>query len=155
LLPILEVVSGVLLLFGFWLVPTAILATLMFASFLIATIINIVRETEIPCFCFGTGNLDKIGWHTAARILSLMVISIVLVFTAHLSFEISTLLHLPVAIIVPLVLLTIFGLLMLSLLETLPLVVKAWTAPAIARPKRTTNLVWHRERLKGKEEGLL
>ena len=140
---------GVLLLFGFWLVPTAILATLMFASFLIATSINIVRETEVPCFCFGTGNLDKIGWHTVARILLLLVISIVLVFTAHLSFEIRTLLHLPADIVIPLGLLTVFGLLMLSLIEIVPLAVKAWTAPAVARPDR---MVWHRETIENKEE---
>ncbi len=127
----------------------------MLTSFLLATNINIVRKRELPCFCFGTGNLDKIGWHTVARILLMLIVSLVLVFTPHLPYEISVLLSVPVAIFVPLVMLTIFGLLVLSVVEVVPLVVKAWTAPAVARPKRTMNLVWQRELLDEKEEALL
>lgn len=150
LLPSVELVTGVLLIVGEWMVFfAAILAVAMFTSFAIAVSITLIRKRVIPCFCFDADSSDALGWHTLARILLLWLGALVLIFSPNpptllrglSSFDpFSTLIRL-----VPIVSLTAFGLLALSLVELSPLIIRAWTAPAIRSPGRTAHVVWTRE----------
>lgn len=149
LLPAVELVTGVLLLVGEWVLLAAILAVAMFTSFAIAVSVNLIRKRVMPCFCFGANSADALGWHTLTRILLLLLGAFVLVFSPAPpnmlrslgSFDsVSTLIAL-----VPVVTLTAFGLLILSLVELSPLIIRAWTAPAIRSPRQAATVVWTRE----------
>jgi len=148
-LPAAEIVTGILLLLGSWMQHAAIMSTTMFVSFAIAVGINLARKRKIPCFCFGADS-SKIGWHTETRILFLLFASLILALAPHhqdvlldfiLDPSISGLINL-----IPMILVTTFGLLLLSLIEVSPLVVKAWTVRAIQPTHRGYSIVWTNER---------
>lgn len=146
LLPIVELVTGILLVAGVWLPLAATLAVAMFASFAVAVGINLNRKRNIPCFCFGADASEPLGWHTLARSILLLFAALMIVLApfgldmfkhSGASFSIVALVDL-----IPIGLLTICGLLMLALLEVAPLVIRAWTARAVQPPPQTFNIVW-------------
>lgn len=147
LLPALELVTGMLLLVGVWVQLAAVLATAMLSSFAIAVGSNLARKRKMPCFCFGMNAADTIGWHTFTRIVLLLVASIALVFAAPAVTSISfTAFSLDEIVqFVPLALLTIFGLLILALIEVAPWVVRAWVSPAARRNEHSSTIIWIRE----------
>ncbi len=149
LLPMIETGTGTLLLLGNWIQPAAIVSVTLFVSFSIAVGLNLARRRKIPCFCFGADSSD-IGWHTAIRILLLLVTSLFIAINPHdqdallgyiISPSIAGLINL-----IPTILLTVFGVLMLSIIEISPLVMRAWMAKAVRFAHREYNIAWTRER---------
>lgn len=147
-LPMIEIGTGALLLLGYWIRPAAIISAILFVSFSIAVGINIGRKRKIPCFCFGADS-SNIGWHTAIRILLLLFVSLFILINPHdqdavigyvINPSITSLINL-----IPAVLLTVFGILVLSVIEISPLVIRAWTAKAVRLAHREHSVVWTRE----------
>lgn len=143
LLPLLEVGTGALLFLGILVRAAALLASLMFLSFAIAVSINLARRRDMPCFCFGADSTDKLGWHTLIRILLLLSFTLGLILLPDAS--INVLLTEEHLTLVPVLLLTAFALLVLSLLELSPWVVRAWTVPAIRPSQSRLSVVWMRD----------
>jgi len=148
LLPMVEIGAGALLLLGSWMRPAAIVSATLFVSFSIAVGLNLARRRKIPCFCFGADS-SNIGWHTAIRILFLLFTSLFIAINPHdqdillesiISPSIVSLINL-----IPTILLTVFGILMLSVIEISPLVMRAWTAKAVRPAHRGYGIVWTRE----------
>ena len=149
LLPMVEVGTGTLLMIGSWTRPAATVSAILFVSFAIAVGLNLARRRKIPCFCFGSDS-SNIGWHTAIRILFLFFISLFIVISpnsqdALLGFIINPSLA-GLINLIPAILLTVFGIVMLSVIEILPLVLRAWTAKAVRLAHQRDNIVWTRER---------
>lgn len=148
LLPVAEVGTGTLLLIGVWIQAAAIVSAAMFASFSIAVGLNLIRKRQMPCFCFGADS-SNIGWHTLTRILLLLLSSSFLAIT-HIEQDALWSLFVDPTIaklinLIPTILLTAFGLLVVSLLEVTPLVIQAWTARAAPPTYRGYSVVWTRE----------
>lgn len=149
LLPVVEIGTGTLLLLGSWMRPAAIVSATLFVSFSIAVGLSLARRRKIPCFCFGADS-SNIGWHTAIRILFLLFISLFIVISpnnqnALLGYIINPSLA-GLINLIPAILLTVFGIVMLSVIEILPLVLSAWTAKAVRPAHQRDNIVWTRER---------
>ena len=66
ILPWVELITGLLLLFGIAVKENAFIINLLLAVFIIAITINIIRGLDINCGCFGTKSGTKIG---AAKLL--------------------------------------------------------------------------------------
>jgi len=149
LLPVIEMGTGALLLLGVWVRPAAMISAAMFVSFAIAIGINLARKREMPCFCFGADSSDKMGGHTMTRILLLLLSAAVLALALPAPDPLWNLIRaLSVAELVnlvPVVLLAAFGLLLLSLVEVSPWVIRAWTAPAVRPAHRGFSVVWTRD----------
>ena len=60
-LPWIEVISGILLLFGILVKENSFIISLLLAVFIGAIIISLARGLDITCGCFGTINGSKIG----------------------------------------------------------------------------------------------
>ncbi|OGO35913.1 MAG: hypothetical protein A2W35_19150 [Chloroflexi bacterium RBG_16_57_11] len=149
LLPFVELGTGVFFILGVWILPAATISAAMFASFTFAVTINLLRKSEIPCYCFGADARDKMGWHTLVRIVLLFTASLALILYPAFPDPIRTFVYQPstdgLVELVPLIAISIFGLLFISLLETYPWIVRAWTAPAIKAPSRSVSYTWIRE----------
>lgn len=150
LLPLIEIGTGVFLLLNIWVQPSAFIGGLMFISFAIAVIVNLVRRRDIPCYCFGADSSSKLGWHTLLRITLLFIITVPLAIIPSTSDPISAIISNPSLSLlinsVPLLALTAFGLSVLSLTEVAPYIVRAWTEqPGITAPTHSPRLVWTRE----------
>jgi uncharacterized membrane protein YphA (DoxX/SURF4 family) len=65
--PWLELMLGVMLLFGLGTAAAAGLAMVLFLSFSAAIGINLARGRDFNCHCFGTMQSDKIGWPALIR----------------------------------------------------------------------------------------
>jgi len=149
LLPFVEIGTGAFLLLGMWLPLVAIMSAAMFLSFAIAVTINLFRKREMPCYCFGADSSDKMGWHTLIRILLLLSATIVLVFSPSAPDPVRIFIRAPSLDIftnlVPIAFITVFGLLLLSLIEVSPWVIRAWTALAVRPVNRGFSVVWTRD----------
>jgi uncharacterized membrane protein YphA (DoxX/SURF4 family) len=150
LLPLIEIGTGVFLLLNRWVRPSAFISGLMFISFAIAVIVNLVRKRDIPCYCFGADSSTKLGWHTLLRIMLLFMITVPLAIMPSTLDPISAIISNPSLSLfinsVPLLILTAFGLSVLSLTELAPYIVRAWTEqPGITTPAHSPKLVWTRE----------
>lgn len=78
-LPFVEVLCGVYLLIGLFLKPAAAIVMLMLLSFMIATLVNLLRGTDLQnCGCFDPEEL--FGWHTFVRQIGYMAAAIWLWF---------------------------------------------------------------------------
>ena len=150
LLPMVEIGAGALLFLGIWIRPAAVVSMALFASFAIAVGLNLARKREMPCFCFGADAADKMGWHTLTRILPLLLFAIVLALAPFAPDPLQSMIRDPslagLVNLVPIALLSLFGLSMLSLVEISPWVIRAWTAPGVRPAKQAFSVVWTRER---------
>jgi uncharacterized membrane protein YphA (DoxX/SURF4 family) len=148
-LPWIELFLGSLFIIGFALKIAATLSICVFLSFAVAVTINLVRQRNIPCFCFGADNKDRLGWQTLARIILLLISSIAIYLSTSYSnpwlYFLSPYSKIHFGLLFTNVVLTIFGILMLSLVDVLPWVIKAWTAPTIRPPCRSVSYTWYRE----------
>lgn len=145
LLPLVEIDTGALLFSGIWIRPAAAVSAMMFISFSIAVGVNLARNRRMPCFCFGADS-SEIGWHTLARIFLLATASFSLISfptNPDLLWRLVFGFSIPLLIdFIPVVLITAFGLLLLSLIEVSPLVVRAWTSRAIRPANYRYSVVW-------------
>ena len=81
-LPWLEVVAGLLLVFGVWVRAGSLLAALLFAAFLGAIAMAMSRGLDIECGCFGTGSAARVGFKALAFDALCLMAALALLFTA-------------------------------------------------------------------------
>ncbi len=60
-LPWVELISGILLLFGVSVKENSFIITALLAIFIVAIIVSLLRGLDINCGCFGTINGSKVG----------------------------------------------------------------------------------------------
>lgn len=75
LLPWLEVVIGLCLFLGLWVRIAALVAILLFTSFIIAIGINLARKRVLSCSCFGNFGQEKIGSSIILRNIVFLLLS--------------------------------------------------------------------------------
>jgi len=77
-IPVAELLAGLGLLSGFWLVPATSLAMLLFITFCVAMSINLVRgRRDLSCHCGGAIGNHLISWWLVGR-NGLLILSLVL-----------------------------------------------------------------------------
>ncbi len=77
-IPLAELLAGLGLISGFWLVPAIVLAMVLFVVFCIAIIINLVRgRRDLSCHCGGAIGNHLISWWLVGR-NGLLILSLVL-----------------------------------------------------------------------------
>jgi uncharacterized membrane protein YphA (DoxX/SURF4 family) len=82
-LPWIEVLCGLLLIFGQWTRSAALVSGLLLVVFVIAVSITLVRGLDINCGCFNTNEGRKVGMKLLGEDLLLLGISSVLVLKAR------------------------------------------------------------------------
>jgi uncharacterized membrane protein YphA (DoxX/SURF4 family) len=89
-LPWIELVCGLFLIFGIMVRGSSLLILLMVVAFTAGVISGIVRGLDISCGCFTRDpNVDKIGWLKVAENCGLMVLSVLLLFSSSDRFSIT------------------------------------------------------------------
>lgn len=147
LLPLFEVSTGVFLFLGVEIHASAALSAAILLSFAVAVSVNIARGRRIPCFCFGTDPSRELGWQTLTRILILLSLAVILLklpATKPLWKLILSPGTVNAGIMIPVTLLTAWGLTMLTMVEVSPLVIRAWTATAARPGLNLISAVWRR-----------
>ena len=92
LLPWLEVIVGGSLLLGIGTAGGALIATTLFSIFAGALTINLIRGLDIACGCFSTAATGgSINWFYLLRDLSLLLISLQVLFFDQAFFSVSRL----------------------------------------------------------------
>ena len=79
ILPWIEIIAGILLLFGVAVKENSIIISGMLIVFIIAIGISLARGLNIDCGCFGTANGDQIGLIKLLQNIGLLVIGIILI----------------------------------------------------------------------------
>lgn len=75
-LPWLELISGILLLFGISVRENASLIGMLLFVFIIAVAISMIRGLDIDCGCFGKGN--PVGWRKIGENTLMLIITLAL-----------------------------------------------------------------------------
>ncbi len=95
-IPLAELLAGLGLLSGFWLVPAALLAMSLFIVFCIAITINLVRgRRDLSCHCGGALGNHLISWWLVGRNGLLIVGLLVLLTTPPDMFTVAMFLRSP------------------------------------------------------------
>lgn len=79
-LPWIEVVTGILIIFGIMVKENAFIVTSLLAIFTIAIIISLFRGLNIDCGCFGTATGTKIGIQKLIENILLLIIGLHLIY---------------------------------------------------------------------------
>ncbi len=79
ILPWLELISGILLLFGVAVKENSFVITFLLGIFIVAIIISLFRGLDISCGCFGTNLGTKIGITKVLENVGLFLFGIILV----------------------------------------------------------------------------
>lgn len=89
ILPYLEFIVGLFLFVGLGTNIAVIIAILLFTSFAIAIGINLLRNNNLDCNCFGKRHSEKISWATFARSVLLAILAFLLIFfpNSYLSLD--------------------------------------------------------------------
>jgi uncharacterized membrane protein YphA (DoxX/SURF4 family) len=82
-LPWAEVIAGVLLFFNLWVRPAGLVAVVLFGAFFVAVASALIRGLDIECGCFGPHSA-QVGWKTLAIDIVGLVVSVIIIRTAHL-----------------------------------------------------------------------
>ncbi|MEX0788925.1 MAG: MauE/DoxX family redox-associated membrane protein [Anaerolineales bacterium] len=147
LLPLAEMLVGTLLIIGIRVPIVSAASAIMFGSFGFAVVVNLLRKSEMPCYCFGAS--ESLGWNTLVRIVVLLALSILLALLVPVESEAHDMTPLPLtgtfAYAIPIISLVLFGLLMLEFVRVSPVILRAWTARPTRRVAREFGVVWTRE----------
>lgn len=81
-LPWVELSVGLLLVFGLWVRAAGMLAAGLFAVFLVAIAMALLRGLDIECGCFGTGAAARVGLQALAFDLAWLTAAAVVLWTA-------------------------------------------------------------------------
>ncbi|MCS6809492.1 MAG: MauE/DoxX family redox-associated membrane protein [Bacteroidota bacterium] len=76
ILPWIEVVSGILLVFGVRLRANSAIVAGMLVVFLIAIGSAMARDLDIDCGCYSQGGGEKIGWKKVAEDVGLLILAV-------------------------------------------------------------------------------
>ncbi|AFH49481.1 DoxX family protein [Ignavibacterium album JCM 16511] len=77
ILPWIELLSGILLLFGISVRENASVIGLLLFVFIIAVAISMIRGLDIECGCFGRGN--PVGWRKIGENTLMLIVSLALI----------------------------------------------------------------------------
>jgi len=95
-IPLAELLAGLGLLSGFWLVPAIVLALALFVVFCVAITLNLVRgRRDLSCHCGGAIGNHLISWWLIGRNGLLMVCSLVLLVTPPDLFTVASFVRSP------------------------------------------------------------
>ncbi len=81
-IPIAELVLGVLLVVGKWVVAAAAVSSALLSAFTVAILFNLARGRRVPCPCFGEFARRPISWVSVARNAGLLALAL-LIFLAR------------------------------------------------------------------------
>ncbi len=89
ILPWVELLAGLFLLFGIMMRGSSLLLLLMLVLFTAGVISGIVRGLDISCGCFTRDpNVDKIGWMKVLENLGLMVLSLIPLYAKSIAYAV-------------------------------------------------------------------
>ncbi len=90
ILPWMELLCGIFLLFGVMMRGSSLLVLLMLVLFSAGVISGIVRGLDISCGCFTRDpNVDKIGWIKVFENVGMIALSLVILFTRSTGFSVT------------------------------------------------------------------
>lgn len=87
-LPWIELISGILLLFGISVKENSAILSVLLSVFTIAVLISIIRGLNIDCGCFGKGT--QVGWKKIGENLLLLILSLALTAFGSIKLRIKT-----------------------------------------------------------------
>jgi len=90
MIPWIEVVAGLLLLFGISVKENSFILTTLLGIFIIAIIISLIRGLDISCGCFGTKSGAQIGFMKVLENTGLFLIGIILIISGSEKFSLNT-----------------------------------------------------------------
>ncbi len=90
LIPWIELVTGLAIMFGVLDRGGAFLASILLSIFALAVLIALVRGLDISCGCFTQDpNAEKIGWYKVAENLGLILVSLFLFYSENTAFTLE------------------------------------------------------------------
>lgn len=90
ILPWIELVTGLAIMFGILTRGGAFLALILFSFFTLAVLIALARGLDISCGCFSQDpEVGKIGWYKVAENIGLMIVSAFLFFSENTAFTLE------------------------------------------------------------------
>lgn len=78
--PWIEVVSGLLLVFGILVRENAAVISCLLIMFIVLVVISIFRGLNIECGCFGTASGSRIGWQKVLENSGLVILGIYIIY---------------------------------------------------------------------------
>lgn len=78
-IPWIEVVSGILLLFGRFIKENAVIIETLLVIFTVLVIISVFRGLNIECGCFGTMSGSRVGWQKVAENTGLILLCLYII----------------------------------------------------------------------------
>ena len=95
-IPLAELLAGLGLISGFWLIPAALLAMALFVMFCIAIIINLARgRRDLSCHCGGVVGNHLISWWLVGRNGLLILGLVLLLVTPPDTFTVASFMRSP------------------------------------------------------------
>ncbi|MDP4173359.1 MAG: MauE/DoxX family redox-associated membrane protein [Bacteroidota bacterium] len=86
-IPWIEVVSGLLLVFGIWVRENAFILNALLLVFIILILISILRGLNIECGCFGTASGSRVGWRKILENVALLIPGIYLTYFENIPLQ--------------------------------------------------------------------
>ena len=124
LLPWIELGISVALFVNFAGILVMAVIFFLILSFNIAIVANLVRQSDLECHCYGVLGNNPVGWGTVVRNFFLLSLALIYITTANLhtndwltSWQIDLLVLSSIEIILPVILLIIFGFVSIRLIE--------------------------------------
>ncbi len=68
----LEIVIALTFLTGLWLGMSALIGLTVLCTFSVAIVVNMLRNRDIACHCFGANSSERVSWRSLTRIIFLM-----------------------------------------------------------------------------------
>lgn len=86
-IPWIEVVSGLLLLFGTGARENAVIITSLLLMFIIIILISLARGLNIECGCFGTASGSRVGWQKVLENSGLVILGFYIIVFENRSLK--------------------------------------------------------------------
>lgn len=86
-IPWIEVVSGLLLVFGIWVRENAFILNALLLIFITLILISIFRGLNIECGCFGTASGSRVGWLKILENVALLIPGIYLIYFEEIPLQ--------------------------------------------------------------------
>jgi uncharacterized membrane protein YphA (DoxX/SURF4 family) len=75
-LPWIELISGILLIFGKYVKENALIYSVLMSAFIILVMSAIFRGLDFECGCFGTNDATRVGWIKILENIGLLTLSV-------------------------------------------------------------------------------
>ncbi|MFO7447205.1 MAG: MauE/DoxX family redox-associated membrane protein [Ignavibacteriaceae bacterium] len=80
IIPWIEIVAGILLIFGIYARENAVIINSLLSMFIIIVIISIFRGLNIDCGCYGTASGSMVGWQKVGENVLLILLGFHVIF---------------------------------------------------------------------------